>query len=146
VFSNLVDCMKIPAEHERVKCYDARLASLDEAERRQDVAIVDRAEMNRTRRSLFGFNIPKLKLFGRDDGAASAPAFSTIETRLSDARRTGGAWMLTLEDGANWLQTDSSDLARPPKPGQPIRIRRGAVGSFLANIDGQIAIRVRRVN
>jgi hypothetical protein len=27
-----------------------------------------------------------------------------------------------------------------------IRIRRAAVGTFLANIDGQIAVRVRRLN
>ena len=32
-----------------------------------------------------------------------------------------------------------------PAPGQPIRIRRAAMGSYLANVNNQIAIRVRRI-
>jgi hypothetical protein len=51
-----------------------------------------------------------------------------------------------LEDGARWTQTDSTRVNRTPKAGMKARIRRAAMGSFFVNIDGQLAIRMKRLN
>ena len=139
----LVDCRKLADDIERVRCYDREVTLLDEAERKREIVLVDRAEIGRTRRSLFGLALPNLKLLGR---GKDEPAFTTIETVLADARPAGRGWTFTLEDGARWIQTDSAELGYTPKRGQSIRIRQGALGSFLANIDKQVAIRVRRIN
>jgi hypothetical protein len=141
-FAALTECRKLP-DSERLNCYDRQVAALEDAERRRDVVIVDRAEVQRTRRSLFGLTLPSLKLFGND---RNEPEFQQIETTLSGASQSGGQWLFALSDGTRWIQSDSNQLARTPKAGQSIRIRKGAMGSYLANIAGQLAIRVRRLN
>lgn len=146
LLSRLVDCRSITANAERLACYDARVSALDEAERKREVVVVDRAQVREARRSLFGLTLPKIRLFGDRDDAPEEPEFAQIETTLKEAAQAGGRWRFTLQDGANWVQTDSEELARTPRPGQAIRIRKGALGSFLANIERQPAIRVKRVN
>jgi hypothetical protein len=69
-----------------------------------------------------------------------------IESIIASARvNPAGKLMLTLEDGARWVQIDSNKF-RLPKAGLPVKIRRAAMGSFFANIDGRPAIRMRREN
>lgn len=146
LLSRLVDCRRLSADAERLSCYDARVSALDEAERKREVVVVDRAQVREARRSLFGLALPKIRLFGDREGAPEEPEFSQIETTLKSAQQLGGRWQFTLADEARWIQTDGEELARTPKPGQTIRIRRGALGSFLANVERQPAIRVKRVN
>ncbi|PAX07189.1 hypothetical protein [Sphingomonas lenta] len=146
LLSRLVDCRKLTADAERLRCYDAQVSALDEAERKREVVVVDRAQVREARRSLFGLTLPKIRLFGDRDDGPEEPEFAQIETTLKDAAQAGGRWRFTLADGANWVQTDSEELARTPRPGQAIRIRKGALGSFLANVERQPAIRVKRVN
>ena len=69
-----------------------------------------------------------------------------IEATITAARpsRTAG-WRFVLDDGSTWLQTDAIGFRRDPKPGMKIRIRRAAMGSYLANVEGQLAVRVKRV-
>ena len=56
-----------------------------------------------------------------------------------------GKWSLELEDGAVWVQTESATLGRRPKDGSTVEIRKAAMGSYFINIDGQRAIRAKRV-
>lgn len=144
ILANLTNCRALTNDAERLRCFDRNIATLDDAERKQEVVVLDRAEINRTRRSLFGLTLPSLKLFGNGD--RSTPDFTTIDTTLKSAQRGQSGWIFVLEDGARWIQTDSSDLARLPTQGDHIRIRKAAMGSFLANIEKQVAIRVRRIN
>jgi len=146
VLQKLFDCRRIAEIGARAACYDAQVDAFDAAERDRRVVVVDQTEVRRARRSLFGFTLPKLRLFdGRDDKAAEAEEVQKVETTIKSARASsGGRWTIILPDDAVWVQTDDLPLSRSPKPGQPIRIRRGAMGSYLANIDGQTAIRVRR--
>lgn len=146
VLRQLFECRRIAGVAERAACYDGRVDALERAERARDLVVVDREQVRRTRRSLFGFNLPRLRLFGRDDDSRDEPEFRELNTAIKSASRAGGGWSFTLEDDARWVQADNLELAREPRPGQRIRIRQGALGSFLANVDGQVAIRVRRVN
>lgn len=142
LLAELVGCRAIVDVPERVACYDRHVAALDEAERGRDVTLVERTEVNRARRSLFGFPVPRLKIFEGDD---DKPEFTRIEATIKDARRSAGRWSFQLDDGSRWAQSEPEELARTPKPGDAIRVRRGAVGSFLANIGKAPAIRVRRI-
>ena len=78
--------------------------------------------------------------------AAQVEALTEIEATITAARpsRTAG-WRFVLDDGSTWLQTDAIGFRRDPKPGMKIRIRRAAMGSYLANVEGQLAVRVKRV-
>ncbi len=141
---SLTGCRGIADGAERLTCYDREVAALAAAEARKDVVIVDRQQLNRTRKTLFGLALPDLGLFGSD--SPGEEGVSRISSTIKAANQTPyGKWILQLEDGASWAQMDSRDLPISPKPGHPIEIRKAALGSYLANIKGQVAIRVQRL-
>jgi hypothetical protein len=62
------------------------------------------------------------------------------------AERERGVYLLTLEDGAQWLFNESVGFSyRPPRAGENVDISRASLGSFLMTYDGQSAVRVRRI-
>ena len=151
VLAQLIACRSIADTAARLACFDTQSAALDQAERRRDVVVVDRSQIRKARRTLFGLELPDFSLFGdgrtNEKGAPEEEGVSRIESTLAQASPgPTGRWTLILQGGARWLQVDTRNLARLPRPGMPIVIRRAAMGSFLASIDKQIAIRVRRVN
>jgi hypothetical protein len=145
VLSRVVQCRTIAIEAERLACYDREVATLDQAQASGELLAMDRAQVRSTRRSLFGMTVPNLGIFGDDN--EDDEAASRIETTIRSATTDPfGKWIITLEDGARWIQIDTMNLGARPRPGQPIRIRRAAMGSYLANVNNQTAIRMRRIN
>jgi hypothetical protein len=145
VLSRVVQCRTIASEAERLACYDREVAAMQAAQTSGELVAMDRGQVRRTRRSLFGLTVPNLGIFGDDN--EDEEAASRIESTVRSATQNGlGKWIIEIEDGARWLQIDSMNLNVPPRPGQPIRIRRAAMGSYLANVNNQTAIRVRRIN
>lgn len=141
--TRVLDCRALASAEERLACFDREVAALEAAERAQDLVVVDRQQLRRTRRSLFGLTLPNLSVFG-DDGP-DEEGMSQIESTIRGFRQDPyGKYTFVLEDGARWVQIDSRELRIEPRVGQPIRIRRAAMGSYLANVNNQIAIRVRR--
>lgn len=151
VLSRLIACRTISDSSARLACFDAQSAALDQAERQRDVVVVDRGQIKKARRSLFGLELPDFSLFGGADkenkGAGEEEGVNRIESTIVQASQgPTGRWTLVIQGGARWQQIDTRDLARLPRAGMPILIRRATMGSFLASIDKQIAVRVRRVN
>lgn len=143
VFKSLVDCRQVKDDAARLICYDKRVAAIDAAAQAHDIVIADKAEIREARKGLFGFTLPKVKLFGGREGDEE---FTKIETTLSDARQDrNGGWLVTLQDSAMWLQTDTEVLAVYPRKGSNIVIKQAALGSYKASIEGQPAIHMRRV-
>lgn len=146
-FSGLTACRAINGETERLACYDREVASLESALAAGDVVALDRNEVRTARRSLFGFAAPIVRIFsGREEPTTTEKVdIDLLETTIKSARQLPrGRWRIELEDGAVWTQTDDRRLAIYPAPGQAVIIRKAALGSFLANIAGQVAIRVQR--
>ena len=146
VLNRLTACRTIADNAERLACFDQQVAALEAAEAAREIAVVDRQQIRRTRRSLFGLRLPDLGIFGDDsdeseDGAAINEINSTLRSISSGA---DGRVHYALEDGSVWVQTEGR-RGRPPRPGQAVRIRRGPLGSFLANIDERPAVRVVRL-
>lgn len=147
VFEKLLGCRSVKDSAARLACFDKQVAEMDAAARNAELVVVDRGEIRNTRKSLFGLTLPSLGIFGNSEAERrEAKAFTEIESTIRSARISGYRWSVILEDGARWVQIDSKSLARDPKAGQQIRIRKAALGSFFANIDGQTAIRMRREN
>lgn len=144
-FVKLADCRLVADAGERLACYDREMAAVAAAQARRELVVVDRQQIRNTRKTLFGLALPNLSIFGNDSD--DEEGISRIETRIRTASQNAfGRWMLDLEEGGRWVQVDSRNLGSDPRNGQPIRIRKGAMGSYFANINGQIAIKVRRVN
>ena len=141
--TRVLDCRALQSAQERLACYDREVAALQQAEATRELVVLDRQQVRRTRRTLFGLTLPNLGLLG-DDNPNEEGASEIQSTLRSAVQNPFGKWILTLEDGARWIQLDSREFSREPRAGHSIRIRRAAMGSYLANIDNQIAIRVRR--
>ncbi len=153
VVQKLFDCRVLTDSAARLACLDAGVAALAGAAENRDVLVADKEEVKKARRGLFGLALPSFNLFGADkDEVAEGEkkdergALTEIEATITAARpsRTAG-WRFVLDDGSTWLQTDAIGFRRDPKPGMKIRIRRAAMGSYLANVEGQLAVRVKRV-
>ena len=140
----VIGCRAVADSAERLACYDREVAEFETAATSRELVVMDREQVRETRRGLFGFSLPSIKLFG--GGSDEEEDISELETTIASAGRTrDGKWLMTIEDGAVWQQTDGTDLFGEPARGSSIVIRRGALGSYMARIDGQRAIRVMRV-
>ena len=94
------------------------------------------------RRQAFGFALPSLALFDKAEGTEK---LDRVESILKAARQgADGKWILQLENGAVWRQTDADGPARRPRPGMTVSVRSAAMGSFLVSVDGQAGFRGRR--
>ncbi|GLS00946.1 hypothetical protein GCM10007859_09560 [Brevundimonas denitrificans] len=140
--ARLMACRGIADNTARLACFDTAAGALDTAERQGDVVVIDRAGVAETRRQLFGFEMPSLpRLFG-PEGAAEIEA---IESTLQGASLVGeGRWVFRLEDGSVWRQIDSERVRFQNRPGQPVRVRKATLGSFLLTVGDSRAVRVRR--
>lgn len=144
-------CQRLPQAEARLACFDAEVAKLEAAISDKKLTIVSRGDLKSAQKSLFGLSLPNLSLFGANETQNEArvsdeEGIGYIEVKLADARQgTDGKWTLTLEDGARWIQTDTANI-RLPKAGDIVRIRKAALGSYMANINGRPAIRVRRLS
>ncbi len=143
----LAACRDISDAEGRLACYDREALAIQQALVRGDLIALDREEVRKTRRSLFGFSLPATRLFSKDEGREETDkeTVDNLSTVVKSARQLPrGRWTIELEEGGTWTQIDDRKLAIYPRPGHKIEIRRAALGSYLANVNGQIAIRVRR--
>jgi hypothetical protein len=146
VLNRLTACRSITDNGERLACYDRQVAALETAEASREIAVVDRTQIRRARRSLFGLRLPDLGIFGDDtdqseDGAAVNEINSTIQAITSGA---DGRVHYVLVEGGTWVQTEGR-RGQPARVGQTIRIRRGPLGSFVATINDRAGVRVMRI-
>jgi hypothetical protein len=143
-FEALVRCRSIADEKQRLACYDGAAAALEQAADRHDLVVVDRKQVRETKRTLFGLELPRLSIFGGGNDDA-ADEVKEVDGVVQNAFQDGnGRWVVTLADGATWAQIDNQVIALRPKPGQKIKIHRGAIGSYIMNVNGQPGVKARR--
>lgn len=140
--ARLMACRSITDGPARLTCYDTAAGALDAAERDGELVVMDRAQVSETRRQLFGFEMPTLpRLFG-PEGVAD---IDSIETTLQSASQLSeNRWVFRLADGGVWRQIDSERVRFRNRAGQPVRIRKASLGSFLLTVGDSRAVRVRR--
>jgi hypothetical protein len=140
----VVDCRKIDDGAERLACYDKAVTAMTDAEAKGDLVSIDREQRQAVRRQAFGLTLPSLAMFDR--GEKSEDVDKVLETVASASQDANGRWIVQMQDGAVWRQIEDEELWRKPHPGSAAVIKKGLLGSFLMNIDGQQAIKVHRIN
>lgn len=142
MLERLTACRAVAEDAARLACYDAAAAAFDTAEREGELVVIDRAAVNETRRQLFGFEMPTLpRLFGNGSGED----LDSIESTLERASLSGeNRWVFRLADGSVWRQIDSERVRFDNRPGEPVRVRKASLGSFLMTVGDSRAVRVRR--
>lgn len=146
-YQRLIDCRAVADAAARLACYDQQVATIATQTAAGELVVTDRASMREARRGLFGFSLPNIgKLFGGGGDEDKAEEIKEIDTTIASARNLGyNGWRVTLADGSVWEQSDTTRLVFDPRAGNPIKIKQAAMGTYKANIDGQPAVRVRRV-
>lgn len=141
LFEEVVNCRAIQDSGQRLACYDRNVAALDTAQKSNELYVADKAAMKEARRGLFGFSLPKMKIFGDED----LGDLDELETTIAAVSTGQRGYVFTLPDGARWAQTDKKYMDKP-KVGAKIRIKKAMLGSYMASINKKPGFRVERIN
>jgi hypothetical protein len=141
IVQRLLSCRQIADGAQRLACFDRESAHVSAGLQSRELVIIDKERARTASRSVFGFSIPNFGgLFG------SRNEVSSIESTIRSARSNPyGGYTVALADKSVWSQTDDSPLGFPPRGGDPVTIRRGALGSFVMQVGGQPSVKVKRV-
>jgi hypothetical protein len=153
LIDRLADCLNQSADAQRLACFDRTAGALIEARRKKDIVVLDRIQVRKAKSSLFGFSLPSIKLFGGGDdeqikqlvgrmaNSIMLPS-GLIRFELEDVS-LGGA-VATAGDSKSVWET-SEQVMLPPRRGDTVTIKSGALGSYVATAPGRRSARVRRI-
>lgn len=138
-------CRAIGTDAERLACFDKAAAALDQSVRNKEVVVLDKQDVRKTKRSLFGFTLPKLPFFGNDKGEdKEEPEFTQIESTVTSVKPYDyQKFRFTIEDGAEWETTEP--MSFPPKKGSKVTIKKGLMGSYFIKFGNDRAVKGKRV-
>ncbi len=140
VFQAVVDCRALTDPAARLACFDQTVATMAAASSAHELAVFDRTTMREARRGLFGLGLPRLRLFN----SSQSEEITEIDGTISAVRNASDGFpILVLADGARWKQTEGRNVF--PRAGNPVHIRRTAMGGYMANVAGQTGVRVIRL-
>lgn len=154
LFNKLLTCRSINDDVARLHCFDDNIKALDDANTHHDILVVDRAAILARQKQSFGFAPPVLALPKKESPSpqsqkkdqATDDVIHEMTDKVSFVSDDGeGHWIIGFSNGARWLQIDDQPVANEPHVGSVVRIRKASFGSFVANIDQQSAIKMRRV-
>jgi len=142
-------CARISSKSARLECYDSVAA----AARQGDVgsgsgaAPLPEPQTATPRPPAAAASSFGAEQLPRPAAASPGPAEpGEIEMAVTSARDNGlNMWQFTLSDGAVWRMTERVANFRPPAPNETVRIKRGALGSYLMRVGQQSSVRVERV-
>ena len=141
---DLKACRTIAEEDKRLACYDAKVGAMVSASEAGDVKIVDREDVRRTRRQLFGFSVPALDILEGDE--ADKQSSELLQTTITSARAVGRkGWRFTTAEGAVWEITTAPSRLAPIKAGDSVEFKKASLGFFFIRINGQMGVKGKRV-
>jgi hypothetical protein len=145
--SSLIDalsrCLAISGDAERLACHDAAARRLVEASQRREVVVVDKEEVKKTRRSLFGFSLPRIGLFG-SKGPDTGEEIDEVEVAITSAAPARNGYMRFVVDGGGQWTTTEPWVSRAPKNGEKLMIKKAAMGGYFVKLSNTRAVRAMR--
>lgn len=139
-------CRAITAIEARAACYDSNVGTLIGAIEAGDVRLVDREEVRKTRRQLFGLALPETELLKPDEKDKAEETSELLETTVATSRQTGPAnWRFTTAEGATWEINNPPRKIAPIVAGDKVVFKKASLGYYFIRINGQIGVKGRRV-
>jgi hypothetical protein len=131
----------------RLACYDKAVDVLTAATTSQEVVIVERSEVRKARKGLFGFTLPKIGfLTGKDGNAEDEADAKSQEVKIVSSRQVGyGKWRFTVEGGAIWETVEAKLGFDDPLPGRTVILEKGSLGSYFAKVGKGRQVQAKRV-
>ena len=138
-------CRQVADPTQRLACYDAAAGSLVQAARSGAVTVVDRGQIQQARRSLFGFTMPKLPFLTGD--SETDKGMERLDTTIRSVKglNSGRIQIVVAADNAVWEILEPPISFDDPRPGQKVSIRRGTLGTYYLTVNGQVAVKGRRI-
>ncbi|MEQ1617993.1 MAG: hypothetical protein ABL883_06575 [Terricaulis sp.] len=137
-------CAEISEDAARLACYDRAINRLQEAETQGQIVAVDRAQAATIERDAFGFHLPSLSALIPSFRDADGERTDNVEMQVERVvEHASGRHSFIMSNGQVWIQVESQS-ARNVRPGDSIRVRRGALGSFILSAGRGASHRVRR--
>lgn len=147
----VIACHGVADSQARLACYDAAVSALladtkgteSPVGAAEDVIVISKEQVRNAKRQAFGFDLSALSIFDRGEKPEVIDKISAVVER---AYQTGsGRWILEMDNASTWEQTDDEKVWKGPRKGSKADIRKASLGSYFINLDGQRAIRARRV-
>ena len=131
----------------RLACYDRAVDALAAATASNEVVVVERTEVRRARKGLFGFTLPSVGfLTGRKDSAEDQADAAELVTTITASHSLGyDKWSFTVESGATWVTVESSSAFAEPRVGRKVTLTKGSLGAFYAKVEGGRRVQAKRV-
>lgn len=141
---NLKQCQTIVDDAARLSCFDSAVENVVAASVEGKVRLIDKEDVEETRRGLFGFSLPKLRLFGDEE---EIDELETLLTVVKSVRIEGhNTLVLTVEEGAAvWRIPSANYRTLETKPGDTVEFKKASLGSYFIRINGRMGIKGRRV-
>jgi len=145
------DCAKIPDDSARLACYDAAFGKPASAPRSGAVQASAAAAAATTTvtpasdpaKARQEFGLSETDKRALDPAKADEPS-SISATVAGVKKRPTGEWVVTLQDGQVWVQSESYTKAIV-KAGDVVTIRKASLGSYVLVSANRVAMRVRRI-
>jgi hypothetical protein len=148
VLNILIECSKIGDVTARVACYDNNIGAASSAVATTLPPQSGIAQPGNAPVATAGV-AGAARESARSPQPMTAPAGELTRSAsmvAAVAERGPGAYLLTLQGGAQWeFAEDVPPSYQPPRPGSTVEIQRGMLGSFRMRFDGQEPVRVRRL-
>ena len=143
----LQQCRTIADPATRVGCYDRAVDALTTASAAGDVVIVERQEVRKARKGLFGFTLPRIGfLTGKPDNAEDVADEAELETTITASRGIGyGKWRFTVEGGGIWETVETNSGFSDPLPGRKVTLTKGLLGAYYAKVAGGRRVQAKRI-
>lgn len=140
--ANLASCRTITVASDRLSCFDRAAGELETALRSGEILVVDRTQATAARRQAFGTTDAPADIL---QPPRQEDRIDSIETTLVRATQSGDErWTFVLADGSTWRQVDTDRVRINNRAGETVRVRRGAMGSYLLVVGRSGVVRVRR--
>lgn len=139
----IFQCQAQTLAADRLECFDRETAAARTAIDRHEVVVLDSAQVETTRRSMFGLSDPDQRIL-RKTVKPAAPFVAVDGTIKSVAEVGYGHYAITLAGGAVWRNVDLLDA--PPSVGAGVHISKTPFGAYLLkmpNFQSVHAIRLR---
>ena len=140
---DLRECSTIEENEKRLACYDQSVGAVVAASDAGEVQIVDKEDVEQTRRGLFGFTLPKIGLFSGD---SEEEDLNTLESEVTSVRRLPrDTYVFKIAEGSTWRIANAPMRLRPPRTGDKVVFKKAALGSYFIRIAGQTGVKGRRI-
>lgn len=141
-------CKAIADPQQRLACYDGAVTTVLAAVDQGEIRVVDKADVEKTRRGLFGFTLPKIGLFGGNNDDGEVEQLDMLESTITEVRQVNGdTYLFRIAEGdAQWQISNAPMRFNAPKVGDKVVFKRASFSSYFIRVGSQIGVKGRRVN